>query len=476
MTSQNIGIVGGGTAGLVTALILKTKFPFKNITLIKSDKIGIIGVGEGTTEHWSHFMNFVGIDRDDLIAKTDATLKYGVMFENWTPNSFLHAVPDQINQIRLGQYLAGYGKIISDNTSNKKIVNSQSAWNKKVDLDSLPYQFHFNTFKLNDYLENICVSRDIKIIKDEIIDVNLNNDNISSIQGTNQQYNFDFYIDCTGFKRLLIKKLGAKWQSYSKYLKMNSAIAFQTEDTEEYNPYTLAVAMDYGWMWRIPVWGRWGNGYVFCDEYIDEHQAKKEVEKYLGHEIEVRKSVKFDPGCLDKTWIGNCVAIGLSSNFVEPLEATSIGSTINQVFLLMHYLQNYSQQSIAVYNKKTNDILENIRDFIVLHYMVSKQNSKFWKDIQSIEAPPHLKSNLLRWSNNLPIKEDIGTTEYVLFFEQNWTNILYGLDLFNTESIGLEYNQISQVHKTMVDQALDFPQNSHVGHKEYISNIRKSKS
>ena len=476
MTSQNIGIVGGGTAGLVTALILKTKFPFKNITLIKSDKIGIIGVGEGTTEHWSHFMNFVGIDRDDLIAKTDATLKYGVMFENWTPNSFLHAVPDQINQIRLGQYLAGYGKIISDNTSNKKIVNSQSAWNKKVDLDSLPYQFHFNTFKLNDYLENICVSRDIKIIKDEIIDVNLNNDNISSIQGTNQQYNFDFYIDCTGFKRLLIKKLGAKWQSYSKYLKMNSAIAFQTEDTEEYNPYTLAVAMDYGWMWRIPVWGRWGNGYVFCDEYIDEHQAKKEVEKYLGHEIEVRKSVKFDPGCLDKTWIGNCVAIGLSSNFVEPLEATSIGSTINQVFLLMHYLQNYSQQSIAVYNKKTNDILENIRDFIVLHYMVSKQNSKFWKDIQSIEVPPHLKSNLVRWSNNLPIKEDIGTTEYVLFFEQNWTNILYGLDLFNTESIGLEYNQISQVHKTMVDQALDFPQNSHIGHKEYISNIRKSKS
>lgn len=476
MTSQNIGIVGGGTAGLVTALILKTKFPFKNITLIKSDKIGIIGVGEGTTEHWSHFMNFVGIDRDDLIAKTDATLKYGVMFENWTPNSFLHAVPDQINQIRLGQYLAGYGKIISDNTSNKKIVNSQSAWNKKVDLDSLPYQFHFNTFKLNDYLENICVSRDIKIIKDEIIGVNLNNDNISSIQGTNQQYNFDFYIDCTGFKRLLIDKLGAKWQSYSKYLKMNSAIAFQTEDTEEYNPYTLAVAMDYGWMWRIPVWGRWGNGYVFCDEYIDEHQAKKEVEKYLGHEIEVRKSVKFDPGCLDKTWIGNCVAIGLSSNFVEPLEATSIGSTINQVFLLMHYLQNYSQQSIAVYNKKTNDILENIRDFIVLHYMVSKQNSKFWKDIQSIEVPPHLKSNLVRWSNNLPIKEDIGTTEYVLFFEQNWTNILYGLDLFNTESIGLEYSQISQVHKTMVDQALDFPQNSHIGHKEYISNIRKSKS
>ena len=355
-------------------------------------------------------------------------------------------------------------------------MNSQSAWNKKVDLDSLPYQFHFNTFKLNDYLENICVSRDIKIIKDEIIDVNLNNDNISSIQGTNQQYNFDFYIDCTGFKRLLIKKLGAKWQSYSKYLKMNSAIAFQTEDTEEYNPYTLAVAMDYGWMWRIPVWGRWGNGYVFCDEYIDENQAKKEVEKYLGHEIEVRKSVKFDPGCLDKTWIGNCVAIGLSSNFVEPLEATSIGSTINQVFLLMHYLQNYSQQSIAVYNKKTNDILENIRDFIVLHYMVSKQNSKFWKDIRSIEVPPHLKSNLVRWSNNLPIKEDIGTTEYVLFFEQNWTNILYGLDLFNTESIGLEYNQISQVHKTMVDQALDFPQNSHIGHKEYISNIRKSKS
>ena len=121
-----------------------------------------------------------------------------------------------------------------------------------------------------------------------------------------------------------MSKLGAKWNSYNKYLKMNEAIAFQTEDTDNYNTYTLARAMDYGWMWRIPVYGRWGNGYIFNNEYINAGQAKKEVEKLLGREINVARNIKFDPGSLDRVWIKNCLAVGLSANFVEPLEATSI--------------------------------------------------------------------------------------------------------------------------------------------------------
>ena len=471
MDTEKIGIIGGGTAGLVTALILKTKFPTKSISIIKSDNIGIIGVGEGTTEHWTHFMNFVGIDRNELIAKTDATLKYGVMFENWTDESFLHAVPDNINEIRLGQYPAGYGKIISEKKSTKSL-NSVCAWSKTVDENNLPYQYHFDTFKLNNFLEQKCLEKNISILKDEITEVNYNDKQIVSLKSNTTTYNFNFYIDCTGFKKLLISKLGAKWNSYSDYLKVNSAIAFQTPDTDEYNPYTLAVAMNHGWMWRIPVWGRWGNGYVYSDKHTDQKQAKQEVEKYLGYEIEIRKSVKFDPGCLDKSWIGNCAAIGLSSNFVEPLEATSIGSTINQVFILMHYLQNYNQTSINIYNDKVTKVLENIRDFIVLHYQVNKQNSNFWKDCNKTGVPLQLEQRMNRWKNNLPIKEDIVTTDYVLFHEQNWINVLHGINWFNTDKICEEYDQIDSNIRQKIDQVLIQNAPSTVGHKAYISAIR----
>ena len=167
-----------------------------------------------------------------------------------------------------------------------------------------------------------------------------------------KKYQSDFYIDCTGFKKLLISKLGAKWVSYKKYLPMNEAIAFATKDTKEYPPYTLANAMKAGWMWRIPTQGRWGNGYVFNNKYINAKEAQKECEKYLGHSIKVAKNIKFEAGVLDKVWIGNCVAIGLSSSFIEPLEASSIGISIQQSFLLMHLITNYYKNDIDLYNKK----------------------------------------------------------------------------------------------------------------------------
>ena len=466
-------IVGAGTAGFVSALILKTRFPNIDISIVRSKNIGIIGVGEGTTEHWHHFMQMVGIDPTTLINRTDATLKYGVMFEDWTKQPYLHSIPDNLNNIRIGQYPAGYGYLISkqvpaDNLTLKNI------WNKEIVNSEQPYQYHFNTNKLNTFLEEISVSRNIKIIDDEIHEVVTENNTIQKVVGT-ENYTADFYIDCTGFKRLLINKLGAKWKSYSKWLTMNEAIAFPTKDTQEYNPYTLAKAMSSGWLWRIPVWGRWGNGYVFDSNYISADQAKQEAEEYLGFEIDVARHIKFDPGCLEKSWIGNCSAIGLSSNFVEPLEATSIGSTINQTFLLMHYIPNYNEHSINLYNKKVNLILENIRDFVITHYLTKKTDSKFWQDVQNIELPESLRNNLLRWKNNLPIKEDVVTTEYVLFHEQNWINLLYGIGWFE-QNIKQEYEMINQQYKDHVENKVDsFINAMHSGHKhkDFIRRIRE---
>jgi tryptophan halogenase len=485
---KNICIVGGGTAGYITALILKARFKTKlNITIIKSNKIGIIGVGEGSTEHWKDFLDFVNISAFEIIKNCDATCKSGIMFENWSEHPFLHSVHNNLQRIKLGQTLIGYQDLLVNNCKQQEL-NNPHFWqnnlqefyinNEHIQNKIMPVnQFHFNTFKLNEFLNKKCIERNINIINDEIENVLLNEkEEIKELKGTKNNYNFDFYIDSTGFKKILISKLGAKWQSYKKYLKMKEAIAFPTEDTENYNIYTVAKAMDYGWMFQIPTYGRQGNGYIFDGDYITVDQAKNEVEKLLNKKIEITKHIKFDPGCVDRPWINNCVAIGLSANFVEPLEATSIGTSIQQIFLLMHLLPNYDNKTIENYNYQVEKIMENIRDFIILHYITKKENTIFWKDVKKIEIPNSLKNKLQKWKKRLPIKEDFLSSNYLLFSESNWTHILYGLKLLNTNEIKKNHNFINETNLKFCKESLNIFKNNFnvktIKHKEYLNYIR----
>jgi tryptophan halogenase len=277
---------------------------------------------------------------------------------------------------------------------------------------------------------------------------------------------------------LLISKLGAKWQSYKKYLKMNEAIAFPTSDTEEYNTYTIAKAMNCGWAWNIPTYGRWGNGYIFDSNYINAEQAKDEMEKTIGKKIEIGRHIKFDPGCLDTPWIKNCLAVGLSANFVEPLEATSIGTSINQMFLFTQYFSNYNEQSIDDYNNKMSLIMNNIRDFIVLHYITKREDTEFWKDLKKIELPDTLKTNLERWQTRLPILEDFKGTNYYLFFENNFTQVLYGLGLLNIKNLKNTYDNLNITVKKDLNiylkEYFERYNNPTIGHKQYLNIIRNT--
>ena len=468
---MKIYVVGAGTAGLIAALTLKNRFENFNIQIIKSNKVGIIGVGEGTTEHWKQFCIYNNITLEELIKETDATFKYGVMFKDWTKTSYFHNILDNVSTITLGQYKAGYAHCINNNLKPKEYTGS-FCWENKISKDSLPNQLHFNTLKLNKFLLKKCKERSIKIIDDEITKINLKGQNIHSIASANKKYQSDFYIDCTGFKKLLISKLGAKWVSYKKYLPMNEAIAFATKDTKEYPPYTLANAMKAGWMWRIPTQGRWGNGYVFNNKYINAKEAQKECEKYLGHSIKVAKNIKFEAGVLDKVWIGNCVAIGLSSSFIEPLEASSIGISIQQSFLLMHLITNYYKNDIDLYNKKFTNIVENTRDFVVLHYLCGKKGSKFWNEFKP-NIPESLSKNLQTWKNRLPLAEDF-TGSYLLFNAENFIIILKELNLLNKTKIKKEFDSLSENHKNTVlpriKTLLKINQNkdNHYSHKSFL--------
>ena len=471
---MKICVVGAGTAGLIAALTLKNRFENFNIQIIKSDKVGIIGVGEGTTEHWQQFCTYNKISMEELIKETDATFKYGIMFKDWKKQPYFHSILNNISTIELGQYKAGYAYCINNNLKSKEYTNS-CCWDNKIAKNSLPHQFHFNTLKLNKFLLKKCRERSIKVIEDKITKINLKGKNIDSIESSLKKYKSDFYIDCTGFKKLLISKLGAKWLSYKKYLPMNEAIAFATEDTEEYPPFTMSNAMAAGWMWRIPTQGRWGNGYVFNNKYINATQAQKECEKYLGHKIKVTKDITFEAGSLDRAWIGNCVAVGLSSSFIEPLEASSIGISIQQSFLLMHLITNYQKHDVDLYNEKFINIVENTRDFVLLHYLCGKKGSDFWNEFKP-NLPESLSKNLETWKYRLPLAEDFKGS-YLLFNPENFIIILKELNLLNKKNIKREFNSLSNSHKDWAIHSVktslennNYKGNYH-GHKSFLKNL-----
>ena len=482
-TPKSICIVGGGTAGLVTALILKKSYPSLQVDIIESSSIGIIGVGEGSTEHWKTFMDFMNMDKKEMLKSCDATFKAGIMFDNWSDKPYLQTVEGSYN-IKFNEILSVYAKLIADQKplTSEESFNSYVVWDNDPQevLDEFPVvQFHFNTNKLNQYLHKLCNDIGIGLYDDTIINVEVNENGIREISSETKTYNYDFYIDSTGFKRLLIDKLGAKWQSYSEYLKMNSAIVFPTENDEKFPMWTLARAMDAGWMFRIPVWGRNGNGYIFDKNYITPEQAKAEAEAYLGHKVEVAKHIEFDPGCVDRSWIKNCVAIGLSGSFVEPLEATSIGTSIQQAFLLANRIINYNDRTVELYNTEVEDVLLDIRDFVALHYVVEREDTQFWRDVKKMPLPPRLKKNMEMWKHKLPQDGDFGNaSSYRLFGAPHYTLILAGNNWFDINSIREQYNLLPEDAKELTERIIEDGENlppyvKKVSHKTIIDLIRQ---
>jgi tryptophan halogenase len=472
-------VVGVGTSGLISALILK-RFLNIEVDVVYSKNIGIIGVGEGSTEHFNDFMNFVGIDYFSIIKECGATFKSGIMFEGWTKEPYLHNVGAPFNN-KIGQYPYVYSRQIS-NGSNR--VNSQLIWDNKLSEHALnnktvaPFnQYHFDTHKLNTFLIKFANKAGINTIIDDIKDVVFKETGeIDYVVGDIKNYNYDFYIDSTGFKRLLIGKMDTRWVSFSKFLKMKAAVVFQTSTNEEYDLWTLAKSMDYGWRFQLTTQDHIGNGYVFDSDYVSLDKVKEELDKEMGFDVNIAKTFSFDPGHLDTPWVKNCVAVGLSGSFVEPLEATSIGTTIQQTYLLMHKLLNYSEKDIKTYNNSFTSIMNNLRDFIFLHYITKKDTTDFWKDVKEISLPESLNHNIDIWKNRLPIKEDFSNqSQYSLFWDDNFTVVMHGLGLFNIESIKKEYDSLSNEFKNYVEPQISNFLSSETGisHKKFIQTVTK---
>jgi len=477
---MKILVVGGGTAGLVASIIIK-KMTSHSVDLVYSNQVQTIGVGEAATEHFFEFMKCAEISQEDMINECDATFKSSIKFKNWSNKDYINYVCDPFTYT-LGQYNYIYGRQISydSNYINPKWTKQNLIPYSKLKNEEIIFnQYNFNTFKFIDFLKKIAIKNNIILYEDLILDIKLNsNGYINSILGEKKEYKYDFYIDCTGFSRKLISKLGAKYVSFEDFLKVNAAVVFQTEEEETYNISTLSTAMDYGWMFKTPVWGRYGNGYIFDKNYISHDIAKEEIQKYLKRKITFGKEFTFTPGTLDKVWINNCCAVGLSASFVEPLEATAISSTIQQCFILANNLltDKWNQNS---YNKIYSNIISNIRDFLIVHYLTKKQNTKFWIDSASIKLPNDLEEMLKVWVHRLPRHDDFNqNSDYCLFWDWNFIQIMSGLDMFNTESIRNEYNKIPIQYQDYANRIINSysiyeSTESFISHKEALLFIRE---
>jgi tryptophan halogenase len=470
---RTIKIVGAGTAGLVTALILKQGYPEYNIEVIQSGKIGIIGVGEGSTEHWKMFVDYCGINSLRAVRETDGAMKKGIKFENWNGDgeSYFHSLSDPFwteYQSDPTQRMLFIKSLVVSGIKTQDVLVDTNLVSQRDGLMATN-QYHFNTFKLNNFLKTICSEKNISVIDATIVDLSLkeNGDIESVLDDTGNKHFADIFIDSTGFKRVLSSKQDVKWVSYKKYLPMNHALAFPTDDVSDLKPYTLSRALSSGWNWRISTQERYGNGYVFCDDFIDSTKAHDEIQSVYSEKVQVAKDIKFDAGRVDKFWVNNCISVGLSASFVEPLEASSIGNTILQAFGLVKLIPLWDldkKKAEDAYNTKFIKCFDNIVDFVQLHYITKRNDSPFWKELPTMMVKTDfIEQHLENFKKTLPLQMYF-VSDSNMFQAANWAQVMHGLKLYDEDYIR------KTLAETTGDNCYNIMQSMY---NEYLDNVQR---
>lgn len=448
---RQIVIVGGGTAGWLAALILgdaaKRVGVETTFTVIESSRIGTIGVGEGTTSVFRQMLMQLEIDEAQFLAETGATIKFGIRHKDWRRLGHSYDGPIDDANLALGetapildQYAVANRKPVAEAHLFQHLLNAERspfAWKGDVLVPVGPFHhaYHFDQALAGAFLRK--AAKGVQILDDQVLDVERDGETgeITALSlESGAKVSGDFFIDCTGFRRKLINAMGAKWVSYADMLPVNRAMPFWLDipPEREITPATLAHAQGAGWMWQIPTRDRMGCGYVYSDAHLSPDDAQAEIERTLGHPIEPRNDLKIDAGRLDTVWRDNCVAIGLASSFLEPLEATSIHGSIVQLLLLSSRLGDRRDKAMRDFNQTVARQVDDFRDFIRLHYVSERRDTAFWTELAHT-IPPHIEDRLALWQDKVPDKRDFppfaGKLPHVE--HQLYTPVLDGLGLLN---------------------------------------------
>ena len=401
---MKIVIVGGGTAGWIAACYYaRFNQSSKNeIVVIESSKIPIIGAGEGSTGIFTKIVNShfsqMGINEIDFLNKTKSTLKLGIRFKDWNGDGKEFLSPVQPTEttissvdthVLVSHILGDY----ADSSPSGYLMNNNLSTYSKSGNTIMGHSYHFDAKKVGEYFKEYAMKAGVKCVDTEVTSLNINKDTgeLDSVESTIGNISADFWVDCSGFSRVLIGPMGGGWNSYEEYLPVNSAIPYiqQYENGETPKLETLAWAMPNGWMWQIPTQERYGCGYVYSSKFVSDEQALKEMEEITGRKIDPIRIIKFEPGRQEEVWKKNVVCFGLSSNFLEPLEATSIHSTIVQleVFISMHLGIDLNETifdvNVKKYNKFFGKMIDDFKDLIQIHYITKREDTEFWKWVKN---------------------------------------------------------------------------------------------
>ncbi len=411
---RRIVIVGGGTAGWMAAAAFgRFLAPHYDITLVESDAIGTVGVGEATIPQIQLFNNALGVNEPEFVKATSGSFKLGIVFDGWwrPGHSYIHA----FGMVGRGQGLIGFHhywlRYRQDGGSQdfwRFSANAQAALTNRFGYAmqgagvAVPYAFHFDAGLYAAYLRRYAEVRGVKRIEGRITAVTRNSESgdiAHLVLEGDRTVTGDLFVDCSGFRSLLLgETLGVGFEDWSNWLPCDRALAVPCASVSPLTPYTKASARPAGWQWRIPLQHRTGNGYVYCSALASDEEAARTLLANLdGAPLAEPRPLRFTAGKRREVWRGNCVALGLAGGFLEPLESTSIHLIQTGIARLLQFLPGtgFGQADIESFNAQTDFEYTAIRDFLILHYFATeREDTEFWRSRRSMAIPDSLRARL----------------------------------------------------------------------------------
>lgn len=488
--NSKIIIAGGGSAGWMTAAALSNAFgKTKEIVLVESDAIGTVGVGEATIPAVKSFNKLLGIDEREFLRVTQGTFKLGIQFENWGApgETYMHPFGlvgkdswmANFQHFWLKAYRQGVAKDYWDYS-----LNIRTAKANKFNLDpgaGLDYAYHFDASLYAAFLRRYSEERGVQRVEGKIVQVQTHSDTgylEALMLASGEKISGDFFIDCSGFQSVLMEgALHTGFEDWSHWLPCDRAVAVQTASVDDPLPYTRSIAHPCGWQWRIPLQHRVGNGLVYASRYLNDDDAKALLLANLeGETLTEPRLIRFRTGRTLKQWNKNCVAIGLSSGFLEPLESTSLHLIQTGIVRLIRMFPGaaINQAEIDEYNHQSKFEYDRIRDFIILHYHVTRRSdSPFWNFCRTMQIPETLARKIAVYKKTTSVFKE----QDELFHEGSWQQVMLGQGIV-PEAVHPVVDKLSEDELIRLMQSIDTDIEKRVaqypGHREFIERYCKA--
>ncbi len=453
---KKIVILGGGTAGWMAAnLFVKRWSPDQaSITLVESPDIGIIGVGEGSTPTLKRFFQLVDIADADWMPRCNATYKVNIRFVGWSPQSgiesYSHPFISQVDAFTQKPFMVNcrtrrlgldVHTLPDDFFLNGLLAREQMGPQAPENFPfEVEFGYHFDSGLLGEYLAELAVSRGVSHLQTKIVDVeqNDNGDIAALLSDSGERIEADFFVDCTGFASVLMQKtLGGAFQSFKSNLFNDSAVVMPTPRGDSVPVETVSYAMSNGWCWKIPLTNRFGNGYVYSSDFISDDDAETELRTFLDmlESEEPVRHLKMRVGQLEKHWQNNCIGIGLSQGFIEPLEATALLLVQITIELFINYYEqgDFGDSHRDEFNRRIHDRFERVRDYIVAHYKLNtREDTEYWRaNRENMELSASLRHILDVWYRREDLTAEIQRQQAETHFGTlSWHCLLSGYGAF----------------------------------------------